>query len=387
MKLCFICCEYPPGPHGGIGSFYQSLARSMVAKGHIVHVIGVYSHDYPAPDVEEDCGVHVRRLREPRTRFIGWIYVRIRLYLEIRRLINHGGIDLVEVPDYGGWCGGWPILPVPRVVRTHGSGTQTHTDTNRPVSSRLRFLESSSIRRATHWVGISNFIARRTQELFSLRQGPSAILYNSIEATPVTDFGKRSKLRVVFSGTLNENKGIRRLVQAWPTVRNNFPEVELHVFGKDGRTSGGEPMKFVIEGMLGNVNQSGVFFHGHVPRAELLEALQTARMAVYPSYTEAFALAPMESMIRECPTIYSKRASGPELVDDGIDGLLVDPDRPEEIAQAIVRLLQDDDLAMRLGKAGREKVKRKFSAEVIMSQNEAFFLKCIGEFRQKVMPD
>jgi hypothetical protein len=49
LELCFICSEYPPGPHGGIGTMTQVLARALVARGHGVRVIGVYQRDYPGP--------------------------------------------------------------------------------------------------------------------------------------------------------------------------------------------------------------------------------------------------------------------------------------------------------------------------------------------------
>lgn len=91
----------------------------------------------------------------------------------------------------------------------------------------------------------------------------------------------------------------------------------------------------------GRVGKS-IHFHGHVERAELVAALQRAGLDVFPSSAEAFALAPLEAMAYGCPTIYSQRGSGPELIENGRDGLLIEPDQPHEIAGAIVRVLTDD---------------------------------------------
>ena len=74
-----------------------------------------------------------------------------------------------------------------------------------------------------------------------------------------------------------------------------------------------------------------------------------------------------------CPTISTKLSSGPEGVRDGVDGLLVDPARPAEISDAIVRLLRDDSLAERLGRAGRARVLQDFSLDALLAANEKFF--------------
>ena len=77
MKICFVCSEYPPGSHGGIGTFTQTLSRALVKKGHYVRVVGIYSHNYSAPNYEVDNGVQVLRIRQPSFRF-GWVVARIK---------------------------------------------------------------------------------------------------------------------------------------------------------------------------------------------------------------------------------------------------------------------------------------------------------------------
>ena len=87
-------------------------------------------------------------------------------------------------------------------------------------------------------------------------------------------------------------------------------------------------------------------------------------------------------MAQGCATIYTKRGCGPEIIEHGKDGLLVDPDRPSEIADAIVTVLEDDSLAKRLGSHGCEKVRQRFAPEVIIPQNEAFYEACVSRFRR-----
>jgi glycosyltransferase involved in cell wall biosynthesis len=125
---------------------------------------------------------------------------------------------------------------------------------------------------------------------------------------------------------------------------------------------------------------SSVKFHGHVSREQLEAAFRSAAAAVFPSYAEAFAIAPLEAMAGGCPTIYSIRGSGPEALEDGKEGVLVDPDRPEELASAIIRLLSDRGFAECLGEAGRRRIGQHFSLPAQLLRNVEFYGTCIEEF-------
>src|SRR5947208_2234281 len=63
MNLLFLCDEYPPGRHGGIGTSVQLLARALVRQGHKVVVAGFCDWGYGGPDQEVDQGVLVYRFR------------------------------------------------------------------------------------------------------------------------------------------------------------------------------------------------------------------------------------------------------------------------------------------------------------------------------------
>jgi glycosyltransferase involved in cell wall biosynthesis len=106
--------------------------------------------------------------------------------------------------------------------------------------------------------------------------------------------------------------------------------------------------------------------------------LSTARLAVFPSYAEAFAIAPLEAMATGCPTIYSERGSGRELIEHNENGLLVDPDNTSELAASISRLILDDKLAEQLGSAGRSLIENRFSDQVLLLENIDFYKRCLG---------
>ncbi len=386
MRICFLCNEYPPGPHGGIGTMTQVLARALVQARHQVRVVGMYPRDYPAPDYEEDQGVRVWRLRRPARRF-GWVPARYQLFVTIARWARRGEIDLVEVPDWEGWVAGWPSLPVPVIVRLHGSISYFAAEQGQAIGRRVFWLERASLRRADFWCSVSRYTARKTQQLFGLRSDARAILYNPVKVPPAADPGIATEFgkQVIFTGTLTAKKGIISLIKAWPRVIEACEEAELHIFGKDGRTKDGQSMQAFLRALYNGRVEKSIRFHGHVDRAKLFETFQRARLAVFPSYAEAFAIAPLEAMAVGCPTIYSQRGSGPELIENGRDGLLIEPDQPHEIAEAIVRVLTDDRLARRLGEAGRERVMKNFSTPVLLASNEAFYQNCLSDFQRSAV--
>lgn len=381
MNLCFICPEYPPGPIGGVGTFTQLIARALVRAGHQVRVAGIYPFGYPAADYEEDEGVRVWRIQEPSVRF-GWVTARIQLYRRIRGWVRAEQCDLVECPDCFGWIAGWPKLPVPLVLRAHGSLTFYARELGKPVNPMGHRLEKWSYRRADAWTAVSKHAGYVTAKVFELESGPDAILYNPIDAPSVIPrFATRSSERVLFTGTLTRRKGVVSLFDAWPMVRQRHSEAELHVYGKDG-SEGGLPMQNYLLNRLPPELRESVKFHDHVPRQELMIALTGARVAVFPSYSETFGFGPVEAMAAGCPTIYTKLTCGPEIIEDGHDGLLIDPDQPREIADAILKLLRDEKTAQKVSEAGRERVLRSFTMAQVIPANEAFFSEAIESFHR-----
>jgi glycosyltransferase involved in cell wall biosynthesis len=111
--------------------------------------------------------------------------------------------------------------------------------------------------------------------------------------------------------------------------------------------------------------------------------LATASIAVFPSYAECFSLAPLEAMAAGCAVIYTSKSSGPELIVDGENGLLVDPDDVNAIAKAITLLIEDKKLRQTIADAGKRSVSEKFNVVNSAQQHIAFYNGVIGEFKSR----
>src|SRR5437016_524339 len=99
MHICFLCNEFPPGKHGGIGSFTRTLGRRLGARGHKVTVVGLYS--LTEIEIEQDAGVGVWRLPSTRVRGMGFWLNGARLRRALRTLHAKIPIDLLEGAEDG----------------------------------------------------------------------------------------------------------------------------------------------------------------------------------------------------------------------------------------------------------------------------------------------
>jgi glycosyltransferase involved in cell wall biosynthesis len=107
-----------------------------------------------------------------------------------------------------------------------------------------------------------------------------------------------------------------------------------------------------------------VHFHGALSRQEIPDFLRGARFLVVPSiWNEAFGIVAAEAMSWSLPVIASRIGGLPEVVQDGVNGLLVEPGNAESLARAMLRLATDDQLCLQLGTAAREKATREYSVD------------------------
>lgn len=160
-------------------------------------------------------------------------------------------------------------------------------------------------------------------------------------------------LRVLCVGRLTNEKGQPVLVEAVEALLSQGHDVSLTLVG-DG------PSRSALEAM---VRSRGLGSHvevvGAVPSHEIRERYRAADVFALPSFAEGVPVVLMEAMSCELPVVSTTIAGIPELVEDGVSGLLVPPGRPDLVAEALARL-RDPELRRRMGRAGRGKVEEAF---------------------------
>lgn len=165
---------------------------------------------------------------------------------------------------------------------------------------------------------------------------------------------------IVCVGSLEEKKGQTYLLAACQILKQRGLRFVCHLIG-DGQTRPALEAQISRDGLADVVRLAG-----SRPRDEVLSMLAQADVVALPSIRtasgkmEGIPVALMEPLACEVPVVSTRTSGIPELVEEGVTGLLVPPQDPLALADALQRLANDPELGRRLGRAGREKVLREF---------------------------
>jgi glycosyltransferase involved in cell wall biosynthesis len=174
--------------------------------------------------------------------------------------------------------------------------------------------------------------------------------------------------RMIFAcRQLFPRKGIRFLIEAVAQLKPRFPDLKLVLAG-DGFERP-ELMKLADYLEIGG----DVTFLGWVPNTALPPYYRAAAVSVIPSLEEGFGIPAAEAMGCEVPVVATDAGGLPEVVEDGVTGLVVPRGDSAALATAIGRLLDDADLRRRMGTAGRERALRLFDWDRTAEQFEQLY--------------
>lgn len=402
MNILYLCDEYPPGRHGGIGTVVQLLARQMVARGHRVVVAGFYDWGYGGDDNFDDEGVQVYRFRRgldapffskqdslpvramyKLLKLTGVFQLDVKRSLEryrkfLEKLIQQYSIEVVEMPDYNDYMRhinsyvAFPRLSVPVIVKCHGSMTYIAKGNQQPLPGHIWQMEHDLLQQATAVCAVSKYTADTTAEYLKYDQ-PVAVMHNGIDLTqiPPPPTNKKDDNLVIYAGALAPYKGVHQLLKAWNKVHKAIPTARLEMYGKG-------PVE-KLKPLLDSNAQHTVAFYGHMPKAQLFEKLATASVGVYPSFAETFGLIAVETMACRTATIYTERTAGPEIIRDGVEGLLVDPADVDDIADGIIYMLNNKQERELMAEHGYQKATSLFDIRQVCKAHEIYYKQVLGQ--------
>ena len=191
-------------------------------------------------------------------------------------------------------------------------------------------------------------------------------------AGPPRTIPSRAGIDVLFVGRLVPVKGLHILVAALDRLLREGRSVLLR-FAGDG------PER---PGLERNVAQRGlnrhVIFEGQQNSDQVRALYQQADIFALPSFAEGIPVVLMEAMAMEIPCVTTRITGIPELIRDGVDGLLVTPSNEQELAAAIARLCDDPQLRLRLGKSGRRRILEDFDLHRNTEQLATIFREFAG---------
>jgi glycosyltransferase involved in cell wall biosynthesis len=217
----------------------------------------------------------------------------------------------------------------------------------------LARLDNATARLAARLVAVSED-TKRAYERQGYARGRIEVVYNGVDLPANGGFRRNAPARIGEIARLCDVKGQRELLQAVARL----PEAQLVLAGRDLEQAGAFQEALERESERLGIRERVEFgFHDDVPA--LLESLDVVAL---PSWTEGLPIVLLEAMAHARPVVATPVGGTPELVTDGETGLLVPTRDPEALAAALRRLLDDPELARRLGEAGRARVADRFTA-------------------------
>ena len=307
---------------------------------------------------------------------------RFSLSRELRRIVSAERIDLVESYDWSGPL--WTRPAVSMVVRLHGANCAHAHFEKRKGSRFLRFVERRNVRMADRVIAVSRHVGETTQAALGERRFPFSVVYNGVDTSvfkPTME--KRELAEVLYVGSLSRRKGLFELFQAIPLVLRQVAGARFTLVGNDQVDETGKRFSESLLDTLPDSARKSVRFMGARPHAELPAFYRRATVAVFPSLAEAFGLTCAEAMACGCSVVMTSRASGPELVEHGVSGILAEPTDEKALSDAIVTLLRDSDIRQKMGRQARARVEKLFSLETLVDRTLSEYEQAIIDSRNQ----
>lgn len=371
MHIVFLTNEYPKPnfPHGGVGTFIQSLARWLVNQGHQVSVIGV---NYISNDEQESVhGVVIYRLKKQFKKGLTWWLHAQSINKKLEELHVEKPIDIVEGSELA-FAFIQKIPGVKYLIRLHGGHHFFAESENREINWWKGFQEKRSFKKADAIVGVSQYVVDHTSRYFSFDEKKRGVIFNpaNLEKFHQADRSKSIKGRIFFAGTVCEKKGIRQLIQAMPIIKKEVPEAHLLIAGRDWKfpkteNSYIEYVKQFIDPSI----KDAILFLGPLPNQDIPRYIEEADVCCYPSHMEAMPLAWIEVMAMGQAFVGSKLGPGPEIIKHGESGLMCNPLAPADIAVKVIYMLKNSQEARKMGRIAREFALQNFSLDIIGQKN------------------
>ena len=226
-----------------------------------------------------------------------------------------------------------------------------------------RYVERLLTRRFRRVIAISDALRTFTVERVGLPSDKVEVVHYGLDELP-EPWGENPELELAEGARvllcvarLAPQKGVDVAVRALPAIRAQHPGAVLVVLGE-----GPERPRLAAEGVYlpGRVGDAAAWYR----RAELV---------VHPARWEGFGIALLEAMLAGKPVVASAVSSAPEIVADGLTGLLVPPDDPAALASAANGLLADPARAGAYGSAGLERARSEFSVERMAERTAAVY--------------
>jgi glycosyltransferase involved in cell wall biosynthesis len=301
---------------------------------------------------------HVRLHLLPVPRVSGMPVAFVPRLLAMRRYVRGLECDIAhgQGTEAGyAWMATW--LGLPNVITVHGILRLTHRVSRPPITSVEhigRWIETATFARATNIIAISDFVQQQVSRLARKADFYSAGNPIARRFFEMSDSPSPKERLAVYLGRITPEKGLIDLMHAARKLDEAGTVATIAVVG---RAAGRNGLSYEArcKEIASGLETVKVDFRGWVSDEEVWDLLQRAACLVLPSHDESFSMAVAESMALGTPAVAYASGALPERIDQGVNGALLPDGDIEGLARELGTFVDDPALAVRMGRAAREK--------------------------------
>ena len=388
MRISIVTKEWPPDIYGGAGVHVEHLVAEMRKLQNVdVHAFGrpkPGSVTYPIPTELSQANAAVQTLG-----------------VNLEMLADFAQADIVHTHTwYANMAGhlGSLLHNIPHVVTAHSLEPRRPWKAEQlgggyAVSS---WVERTAYLAADAVIAVSHGMRKDILECYpEINPELVQVVHNGIDTKAISKVSDKSALvengidpnrpYVLFVGRITRQKGIMHLLRA---AENLPPEIALVICASSPDTPElGQEVANQIE-KLSSIRSGVHWLKNQVSRSDLVQLLSNATVFACPSIYEPLGIVNLEAMACEVAVVASDVGGIPEVVVDGQTGLLVhyDEQNPSQFetdfAKALTQLVNDQDLATKMGIAGRRRAETEFGWDRIAKETIAIYQSAIEQFRK-----
>jgi len=368
-----ISYSLPPF-YSGAGQQALRLGQALVERGlEVTALTGRHRADLPAHETVG--GVDIHRLPVVRDRRLR----HLSFFLTAAWHVIHHRDEYDIVHLHGAYRRAIPIVAAARLVRLPVVVKMSMMGTDDPSTTRnWRFgdLLMKALRHADAVVAITDELAQSylqaglpEEHLVRIPNGVDTSRFHPVDGVTRVQLRRELELPpnapvVLFVGVVNPRKGVDRLLQAWPPVQSQWPEAVLLLVGPVPASRSAPPD--VVETLRSRATQYRIRILGQ--QAAVERFYQAADLFVLPARMEGLPNALLEAMACGLPVVASALPGVSEVIQDGVNGLLLRPADPQVLSAQILRLLQDARCASELGPAAHQTIEQGYALGAIVDR-------------------
>ena len=377
MKVALVCpASLPATQFGGIVFLAVDLAREISEMGHDVTI---YTTDLDFDNSSNKFNKELPRIEnfEKFTINRTHVWFSFKLFFvnsSMSKQIENDRPDIIHTIGLRSYQSivAWKTskkLNIPLIVSDQG-GLTTHPflHESNPFLRILYKIQNYFIKQIINHATVISAANEYEKEIFESLNKNSRIkiIRNGVNLKTLVskqNFRKKYEINskfILFVGRFSRSKGIENLIHTFDIIKNeeSFSDICLVIMGVDF----GYQQK--MEELIKNSGLSkNIIVIKNPPREDVISAYGESEFLILPSQWELSPLVPLESFAFKKPVISTKSHGIPFTVQDNKNGILVEPDNPVQLADAIKKLLLDEDLRERLGISGYNFVHEECNCE------------------------